>query len=161
MYKLIPAALLFTFAMAGTARDAQASDRKYFPASICQPAYGSSGDIDYTNIGEVRNNSTTARRTLSCPLVHDDTTSDDYSVDISVWDGHSTQAVECFAKSITLGSPSLVSSSSVASAGTGRQTLSIDLFTSTSSAYFQVSCDMPPQGTSGRSYVTSIDYVEY
>lgn len=161
MFKPTLTALLCTAALAGVALDAQASDRKYLPGAVCQPVEASVNDIEYNTTGEVRNSSTTQRRTLTCPMVHDDTTFADYSVTISVWDGHSTQAVECFAKSTTLGAPSLVSSSSDASSGMGRDSLFINVNASTAGAYFHVSCDMPPQGSSGTSHVTSFNYVEF
>lgn len=161
MLKPTLTALLCTAAMAGAALDAQASDRKYLPGAVCQPVEGSHQDIDYNSSGEVRNDSSTLRRTVSCPMIHDDTSFADYSVTISVWDGHDVQAVECFAKSITLGAPSLVSSSSDASAGMGRDSLAISVNTSTTGAYFHVTCDLPPQGSTGKAHITSFNYVEF
>lgn len=161
MLKPTLTALLCTAAIAGVALDAQASDRKYLPGAVCQPVEGSHHDIDYNSTGEVRNDSTTLRRTVSCPMVHDDTGFADYSVTISVWDGHDTQAVECFARSTTLGAPSLVSSSSDASTGMGRDSLAISVNTSTTGAYFHVTCNLPPGGPSGTSHVTSFNYVEF
>ncbi|MEZ4302507.1 MAG: hypothetical protein R3B70_46695 [Polyangiaceae bacterium] len=152
------AGCLSLIAAATVAGNASAADG-YLPGAACQPVDNTTVFI-YHEQGEVYNNSSGYDRRLTCPLPHGATGQDDFQVQVSVWDGNPSLAVECTAQARNFGGPTLVGWSSDASVGTGRQTLTMTVYTTDPSAYHHVLCTVPRIGSSGASYLTALYYNE-
>lgn len=158
--KIALTGLVYGLVAASMAAPGFASDTKYFAGSECMGIDGTTV-FRYNSNSEVFNSNTSYDRDLSCPLIHDETGLDDYWVQISVWDGNPTIAVECTAYANNWGGPSVVGWGSDASVGTGRDTLLMYVYSTDPSAYHHVICSVPRYGSSGYSHVTSLYYHEF